>query len=271
MIGIVIGVLCLALLLVVAFTIVRYVAETSAIRMVDRHESTGERVSFREGWRLGWSRAAFRMWLVDLVFGLGVVVVFLALFALAAAPFLVWTTGKNIAQVIGTIAGSGLVVLVILFLVLVAAVLSLLGHFFHRAIALENLGVFEGIRRGWAVVRRRPGDAIIMGLILFGLGLVFAIVMIPVTLILLVVAGVAGGLPGLLVGALTNLFTQIHLVDCGPGGRPADLLPAPEHAPGLHRRADGGFYLQLVDPGLSRDGRAGNDPAGCRCRIIKRL
>ncbi len=207
-IGIGIGAICLLLLLAVAFTIVRYVAETSAIRIVDRYESTGEKVSFREGWRLGWSRAAFRMWLVDLVFGLGVMVVFLAMLAVAAAPFLVWTTGNNLVRVLGTVTGSGLVLLVILLLILVSTVLSLLGHFFHRAIALEDLGVFDGIRRGWAIVRRRPGDVIILGLILFGLGLVFAIVMIPVGLALLVVAGLAGGLPGLLAGFVTNFFAQ---------------------------------------------------------------
>ena len=207
-IGVTIGVFCLVLLLALAFTLVRYVSETSAIRMVDRYEVSGEKVRFREGWRLGWSRAALRMWLVDLIFGLGAALVFLVLLAVAAAPLLVWTTQSDVARVIGSVAAAGLGVLWLLLAILVGAVLSLLGKFFHRAIALENLGVFDAIRRGWAIVRGRPADVIIMGLILFGVGLVFAIAMIPIVLVLVAVAAVAGGLPALLAGALTNIFAH---------------------------------------------------------------
>jgi len=34
--------------------------------MVDGHETMGEKVGFRQGWRLGWSRSAWRLFLIDL-------------------------------------------------------------------------------------------------------------------------------------------------------------------------------------------------------------
>ncbi len=207
-IGVGIGLICLFLALAVVFTIVHYVAEAAAIRMVDQYEASGEKVRFREGWRLGWSRAAWRMFLVDLIFGLGIAVVIALFIAIAAAPLLLWTSHNNVAGVIGTIATIGLGVLVILLLILIASVLSILNKFFHRAITLENLGVFDSIRRGWVIVRGRPGDVIIMGLILFGIGLVFAILMIPVFLVVVAAAAVAGGVPALLAGGLTNIFVH---------------------------------------------------------------
>jgi hypothetical protein len=199
---------CLALLLVVAFTILHYVALAASIRMVDRYEASGEQLGFRAGWRLGWSRAAFRLWLIDLLVFIGVLLAVILLFLLAAAPLLLLLTQNDVASVVGVVATIGLVFLVILVIILVGAVLGILLQFVHRAVTLEDLGVFEGFRRGWALVRRRPGDMIIMALILFGIGLVFAILLIPVALVLLVFGVIVGGLPALLAGALTNIFVH---------------------------------------------------------------
>jgi hypothetical protein len=199
---------CLTLLLIVVATIVQYVARTAAIRMVDRNEATGERVTFRQGWRLGWSRAAFRMWLVDLLFGLGFFIAFILLGLIALAPLLLWATQNEAAGLIGTFSTVGLGMLVILLFIGLVAALSLLSQFFHRALALEEMGVMDAIRRGWNIVRRRPGDVILMGLILFGFSLLLSIILIPIVFLLVMVGLVAGGLPALLVGALTNLFVH---------------------------------------------------------------
>ena len=43
---------------------IHLVPPTALIRMVDRHEATGEKVSVRQGFRLGWSRAALPLWLL---------------------------------------------------------------------------------------------------------------------------------------------------------------------------------------------------------------
>ncbi len=41
--------------------------------MVDEYEQTGTKVGFKQGWKLGWNRRAFRMWVIDLVVSLPVI------------------------------------------------------------------------------------------------------------------------------------------------------------------------------------------------------
>ena len=53
----------LVLLLLCALgALIRYPAETASIRMVDEYEQTGIKMKFKQGWKLGWTRRAFRLW-----------------------------------------------------------------------------------------------------------------------------------------------------------------------------------------------------------------
>ena len=208
LIAIGIGLVCVIAILVVAAAVARYVAETALIRMVDEHEETGEKRSVRQGFRMGWSRTALRLFLIDLLIGLPVAVVFILLFLLAAAPLLLWTTETTAARVIGTVATIGLFLLVVLLAIVVGVVLSVLRRFFRRVCALEEVGVIESIRQGYSVVRQHLKDIAVMWLIMVGLGLGWVIVMIPVTILLVVLGGVLGGLPALLVGALASLVFE---------------------------------------------------------------
>jgi hypothetical protein len=199
---------CLIVLLIIAAAIARYVAETALIQMVDDYDETGQKHSMREGFRMGWSRTAFRLFLIKLLLGLPTALVFILLFLLAAAPLLVWATKSTATGVFGTVTTIGLGFLVTLLLIVVAAVLSLLRKFFWRACALEELGVIESIRQGFDIVRRHLKDVVVMWLIMVGLGLGWMIVMIPATILLVVVAAVLGGLPALLIGGLASLIFE---------------------------------------------------------------
>jgi hypothetical protein len=212
------AVACVIILLIVVTRIARYVAETALIRMVDDHEQTGERRSVRQGFWMGWSRTAFRLFLINLLISLPVVLAFILLFALAAAPLLLWTTERTPVGVIGTIMSSGMFVLVILLAIVVGAVIALLRRFFWRACALEGVGVIESVREGWSMVRRHLKDVGVMWLIMIGVRIGWVIVVVvglivlfPIVLLLIVVGGVMGGVPALLVGGLTSLFVE------GPG------------------------------------------------------
>ncbi len=200
--------LFVVLVLAVVGAMARYVSETALIRMVDQHEGAGEKLGVRQGFRLGWSRPALRIFLMDLLLGVSITVVFLLLLLISAAPLLVWLTDSVPARVLGTALTVGLAMLVIFAGIAVGIVLSLLLQFFRRAVVLENLGVMAGMRRGLQLVRQRLGDVIVMGLILFGLGLAWVIVMIPLVIVLLIAALVLGGLPALLVGMIVSLFTE---------------------------------------------------------------
>jgi hypothetical protein len=200
-----IGLACLAVLLIILGAIARYVAETALIRMVDHHEETGQKRSVRQGFRLGWSRSAFRLFLIDLVIGLPVAIGFILIFLLAASPLLLWATESNAAGAVGTALTVGLGLLAILLAIVVAVILSVLKPFFRRVCVLEGLGVTEAIRQGYVMVRRDLKDVGLMWLITFGLRIGWGILMIPVVLLLLVVSGVLGGTLGLMVGGLTRL------------------------------------------------------------------
>ena len=200
--------LCVTLLLAVAAVIARYVAETALIRMVDQHEATGVKVSVRQGFRLGWSRAALRLFLIDFVIGLSMLIAFLLLVLLAVSPLLVWLTDSTPARVLGTVVAVALAVVVIFVAIVTGIALSLLVQFWHRAVVLENRNVNAAVRRGWHLLRQRLGDVVVMGLILFALGLAWTIVLVPVIFLLVAVAAIGGGLPALLIYAVASLIAQ---------------------------------------------------------------
>jgi hypothetical protein len=210
-----ISVICVILFLIVVGTIARYVAETALIRMVDDHEETGEQRSVRQGFRMGWSRTTFRLFLINLLISLPTTMAFILLFALALAPLLLWATGNRFAGVIGTVATVGLFFLILFLAIVVGTVITLLRRFFWRACALEQLGVIDSIREGFDVVRRHVKDVVIMWLIMVGVRIGWAIAMVvsfivllPVVLLLIVVGGVVGGAPALVIGGLASLFLE---------------------------------------------------------------
>jgi len=200
-----VGLACAVVILIIAAAVARYVAETALIQMVDDYEETGEKRSVRQGFRMGWSRTALRLFLIDLLTGLPVALTFILLFLLAAAPLLLWATQSTGARAIGTVATIGLGLLVVLLAIAVSVILSVLTRFFRRVCVLEQAGVIESIRRGYVMVRQHLKDVGVMWLIMLGLGLGWGIVMIPVTILLAVLGVVLGGLPGLLVGGLASL------------------------------------------------------------------
>jgi hypothetical protein len=196
---------CLLLVLIVVSIVVRYVAETALIRLVDDHEETGEKRRVGQGFRLGWSRSAWRLFLIDLLIGLPLAVAFILLFVLAVAPLLLWTTGSDAAGALGTLATIGMVFLFVLLAIVVGVAVTLLMRFFHRACVLEELGVIDAIKRGFGIVRQHLRDVAIMWLIMVGVGIGLAVAMIVVVILLVMLAAVVAGLPALLAGGLSSL------------------------------------------------------------------
>ena len=226
LIAIGIGLACLIVLLVIVAAIARYVAATALIRMVDDHEETGQKRSIRQGFRMGWSRSAFRLFLIDVAVSLPTAVVFILLFALALAPLLLWATDVEAAGVIGTVITVGLFIIVILLAIVVALILSVLKPFFQRVCVLQHMGVAESIRQGYAMVKQNLKDVGLMWLITVGLRIGWAILMIPVGLLLVVVSGGLGGVLALLAGGLTGLAFEgaVPWIVAGVVGIPIFIL-----------------------------------------------
>jgi len=208
--AVVLGLLCLGVIVAIARVVFLYLAETALIRMVDDYEETGERRGVRQGFRLGWSRTALRLFVIDLLTRLpGMLIAFmLLLLGVGMLGLTVWAGGSWRLIVVGAIAAAGLVCLSIPLVIVVSLVLSLLRPFMWRACALEETGVIDSIREGCRFVRQHLADAIIMWLIMVGLQVGWIIVMIPVVLLLVVIGGLLGGLAGLLAAGLGSLASS---------------------------------------------------------------
>jgi len=211
-IGVGFGLACLALILAVVTTVVRNVVRTSLIRMVDEYEDSGEKLSFKQGWCLGWSRRAFKMWLINLILDVPVAVVTIGMNLLAAAPAALWFTRRQVLGIIGTVAAIGLFFLVVLLAIVVGVVIKLLKRFFWRRAAIEDDTVGDSFREGFGLVQRHLGDVALMWLLMVGIGIAWVIAMIPVSIILLILFGALGAivaaLPGLAVAGIASIFTS---------------------------------------------------------------
>ena len=197
------------LMLAVLFAILRFVSKTAIIRMVDNHEASGEKVGWRQGFRMGWSRQAWRVFVVNLVVFLPVFLVLVVLFGCAIAPVLLTRFSNGLATWTGVIATIGLVFLLIFLMLLLVIILSLFMETINRVVVLQDTGVMEGIQLGWQLVRRNIKDVFLMWLILVGIQIGFAIVLIPLVLFLLAVGAVIGGGAGFGMFHLANaLWSQ---------------------------------------------------------------
>ena len=210
-IGIALAIVILILMVVAAF--LRYISETALIRMVDQYEATGEKATIRQGFRFGWSRTSWRLFLINLLVSLPNIIVVLFLLGAGVIVFLLFSAGNQVLSVIGVVALIGAFFLLIFILIILDALLNLLRHFFWRVCALEGTGVFESIRRGFGLVRRNWKNSGLMWLIMIGLGIAWIIValiafllLIPVFIVLALVGLVIGGIPALAVYGLTSLF-----------------------------------------------------------------
>jgi len=196
--------------------IARYVSETALIRMVGDYEDTGERRGVWQGLRLGLSRTAWRLFLIDLVIDVPVILAFVLLSAVALAPLVFGIKGSASATVIvGSLLTGGLFMAGISLAVVVGTFLSVLKRFFRQACALESLGVIASIRRGWSVVRRKPAEVLVMWLIMLGLTLGWGIVIVlsflvlfPLLILFIALGGVAGAAAGYLVFLLSGLVFE---------------------------------------------------------------
>lgn len=200
--------ICLAILVSILFTIIHYVSKVSLIKMVDHFEMTGEKLTFRQGWKLGWSREAWKLFLINLLVFIPVFLGFLVLGACAALPVLISAVQSQEPTVVGVVATTGLGFLWIFLLILVILFLSIFMDVVYRECVLGGKGVVDSVRDGFRLSIRRFGDVILMWLILLGLRIGYSLVLIPVVLLLVALAIGLGGGVGLPVFLGLQFFTN---------------------------------------------------------------
>jgi len=203
----------LVVLAVVAFVLLFvgrfffYISSNALIRMVDEYEESGVRRNVWRGLGLGFSRPAFRFFLMDLLIDLPVGFLFLVLFSLASFPLILWVSGSSLFGTFGTLLTISLGLLVLLLAIVTSILLGLLKHFFRRACAMEDLGVVASLRRGYAVVRQHVKDIGLMWLVVAAIYIVWPMVILPVVMLLIGFGLAMGGSIALLVGGLVTLVS----------------------------------------------------------------
>ena len=207
---------CLLLILIVALTIVRYVARTALYRGVDQIEAAGAAPTWREGFRLGWSNRAFRLWLLDLIVWIPFAIVALVLLALGATPLLLLIIDNPVARGIGIASTVGLELLIIGLLIVAGIVLSALGQFWSREIAIADRNLGESITTGYRLVRARLKDVSVMWLLMAAIGLGFGLVMLPIFFVVIMLALAVGGGLGYALFRLTDSVLWAAIVGLPP-------------------------------------------------------
>lgn len=202
--GVVLCCCCALVILAILAIIVSYVARAALIRSTNQIEGTGIAPTWREGFRLGWSKRTFRLFLLELLVGIGVFLVTLLIFALAAAPLLLLVIDSGVARGIGIGASVLLGIVAICVAIAGAVALYVLGHFWSREVLLDDRNIGEAFSTGIADVRSRLGDLAVLWLLMAGIGIGFGLLMIPVVLIVGGLAALAGGGLGYAIHAITG-------------------------------------------------------------------
>jgi hypothetical protein len=213
LIGIGIGLICLVLFVSLIFAIIRYVSETAMIRMVDNYETSEEIVGFRKGWRLGWSRSAWRLFIINLIVKLPTIFILAFLIATGVVVFILFTTGNTTVAITSLVITIGVIFLLGFLVFIIQTLLNVLRHFFWRACVVENAGVIQSIKLGFSMVRHNLKEVALLWLIMIGLGIAYGLLyifillfMFPVILLIGMAGFLVGTLPGLLVAGVSALF-----------------------------------------------------------------
>jgi len=196
-----------ALVLYIAGRVARYVSETALIHMVDRHEESGEQLSVRQGFRLGWTRAAWRLFVIDLVVTIAAAAAGIALFILVLSPIALWINAGETAVIVGGFLTAGLLLLAIFVVIIFAGLVTLVRMMARRACVLEGLTVIGSIRRSYGMVRDSLKDVILMGLATVGINTVWPAVIGMAALLLLSAGLLMGALPVLIFASLSDPAT----------------------------------------------------------------
>jgi len=198
------AVVAVVLLLTVVTLVIRYMSETALMASADEIESTGAALSVRQGFRLGWSRQAWRLFLTDLVIYLPITLAALALLAAGATPLLLWLTRQVPLGIMGTVLTVALELLVILLLIALGLVLSVVMPFLRRRVVLARQGPLAALRQSARLVRASLLDTGLMWLLLAAIRIVWSLLSFPIFILLLVLAGVVGGVPALAAYLLSH-------------------------------------------------------------------
>ena len=209
-----VGVFIVFMILVgIVMTIAYYVSVNAVIHMVDEYENSDTKMTVREGFRIGWSRTAWRLFLINLIGNLPAILFFLALLIAGASFFLSAVNGNADFTPASLVGIFSLVFLGCSIVIIWSIAFGLFRPFFWRVCVLEGTSIGESLRRGFAMVRENWKSVGLMWLVMIGLGIAWVVVSIlaviltiPIVILTGIVAILVVALPALLLVGLFSLF-----------------------------------------------------------------
>jgi hypothetical protein len=195
----------IGVIIYVAGKIARYVSEIALIRMVDQYGDKEARHSVWQGLRMGWSRAAWQLFFVDLLFFVFAVSAGTAIFTMVFGHLPLWVNAGEAVIFVMAFLTTGLFFVGIAVTIVVVSALSAVKRLAHQACVVEELGVFASIGRSVAVVWQRRRDVVSVWLVTVGVKLAWPAIVIPFVLVLLGIASASGGVLGVLMSGLASL------------------------------------------------------------------
>jgi hypothetical protein len=209
---------CLIFLLIILGAIVRTVSRTALIGMVAQITETGT-VTASEGWRLGWSPAAWRVFLISLVISIPVVIISIGLVLLALSPLLLLITQDTTLSILGVILAVIAFLMVLFLLIALGIIIGPIQELAWRQTVLAKRGVIASIEEMVRFIRRHLKDVIIVALLLFGAGIAWIFAALIILFVALLAALIVGGIPAALVYLISN-----SLVGAAVAGIPLAIL-----------------------------------------------
>lgn len=199
----------LGILVGLLLALVRYPAETAMIRMTDEYDRSGVQYKFKQGWKLGWNRRAFRIWVIDLIISIPAILFVLLIVGAVLITFL----GGQYTQRATLPAMIIALFCLALPFALLMAFLWLLRQFVIRAAALEDTSIGESFKAGWDLFKRNWKNALLMWLVVIGVGMVGGIalmlaffILIPTYAIMAIPGAIVAAVPGAIGYGVTSLF-----------------------------------------------------------------
>jgi hypothetical protein len=203
-IAIIVGVCCLALVLALVGTVIRAVTRTALIGMVTQINET-EAVTIGDGWRLGWSIRAWRLFLVGFIIGIPVFIITMALILVAMAPLLLMISGDTGAMVTSIVLFVIAILFVVLIILVITAIVTPILEIAWRRVVVDDLGALASIGSTFGLIQRNFKDVFVVWLLLVGIGFLWAIISLIVVLpAALLIAALFGGIPAALVYLISS-------------------------------------------------------------------
>lgn len=196
---------CIVFILVLAGIVLVPVLRTALIGMVNEIEA-GEKVAVKTGWRIGWSREAWKVFLVSFLINLPLVIFIVIAVALVVAPFMLGIFDKSLLP-LGIGLGIMAVIAFILLMILISLIVKPILELSWRYAALRYTGARESIGLAFQRIRTDFKRVAISALVMFGVDIVGGIVLFFAMVVVLILGALLAAVPALLGYILTQEIT----------------------------------------------------------------